>query len=288
MSTEPFEITTYCQPYFDPAGLIVALKDGEPVGYAHAGFGFTEDRTAICTDLGILCVIMVHPDCRRQGIGRELMRRIEGYLRESGAKTLQAGQSRLADPFYYGLYGGSRPSGFLQDDPLADPFFRGVGYRPSETIGVYQRDLTQQRDPVSMRLMNVRRQTDLVIAESPLQPTFWWYTHMGRSDCLRFRLVDRKLGEPVAAVTVIGLDYYLSTWNERAIGLVDVFVRESHRGQGVGQTLLVETLRRVRQDLISRAEMHVSDTNAHLIKAVHGAGFERVDTGTVYQKTELS
>jgi GNAT superfamily N-acetyltransferase len=283
-SIEAFESTNYAQPYFDPAGLIVAESEGELIGFSHAGFGFLPDRSAIDPRVGVVCVVMVRPDHRRRGIGRELVRRAEVYLRDRGTESILGGESRNSDPFYYGLYGGSRPSGFLQSDPLADPFFRSLGYEPVETVGVYQRDLRLQRDPVNMRLMNVRRSTELVVAEGLLQPTFWWYTHMGRGDGLRFRLVDRKLQEPVAAVTVVGLDHYLGVWNERVVGLVDMFVREDRRGQGFGQTLLVETLRRLRQELITRAEIHVSDLNPFLSKAAVAAGFERIETGTVYRK----
>ena len=283
VSTEAFELINYAQPYFDPAGLIVAERDRELVGFVHAGFGFTADRNAIDPQIGVICVVMVRPDHRRQGIGRELVRRAEEYLRSRGARTIQAGESRYVDPFYYGLYGGSRPSGFLDSDPLAAPFFTALGYVPEQTIGVYQRDLTIKRDPTNMRLVGLRRSTELEIAEMPLQPTFWWYCHMGRIDTLRFRLVDKKSRVPLAAVTVMGLDHYLTTWNERAVGLVDIFVTEGHRGQGFGQTLLVETVRRLRQELITRAEIHVPDSHEYLTKAVLGAGFSRLETGTVYR-----
>jgi GNAT superfamily N-acetyltransferase len=96
--------------------------------------------------------------------------------------------------------------------------------------------------------------------------------------------VEKKSQEPVAAVTVIGLDHYVANWNERAIGLVDVFVSEDHRGQGYGQTLLVETVRRLRQELITRADVHVPDSHVHFTKAVKAAGFERIEMGVVYRK----
>lgn len=282
--TEAFEVVNYAQPYFDPAGLIVAEDQRQVIGCVHAGFGFTQDREAVDPSVGVICVVLVHPDYRRRGIGRELIRRAEAYLRERGALTIQAGECRNRDPFYYGLYGGSRPSGFLDSDPLAQPFFTAVGYAARETVGVYQRDLNIKRDPVSVRLQGLRRSTELVICDGPDQPTYWWYTHLGRFESLRFRLVDRKTQQPLAAVSVIGLDQYASVWNERAIGLVDVYVSEEHRGHGYGQTLLIETVRRVRQDLIARVDMHVPDARADLSKAVQGAGFTRIESGTIYER----
>jgi ribosomal protein S18 acetylase RimI-like enzyme len=285
-STDAFEVINYAQPYFDARGLILAESEGELVGLVHAGFAFTEERTALDPARGVICVVLVRPDHRRRGIGRELMRRAEARLAEQGATQITAGESRGADPFYYGLYGGSRPSGFLESDPLAAPFMAALGYQAVESIGVYQRDLTIKRDPVNMHIMAVRRSTELQLAEGPLQPTYWWYTHLGRVESLRFRLANKQTGEPVAAVTVIGLDHYVAKWNERAIGLVDLFVLESHRNQGYGQTLLVEALRQVRQELITRADIHVSDTNPVLAKAVTVAGFQRVDTGHIYRRPQ--
>ncbi|MCA9861226.1 MAG: GNAT family N-acetyltransferase, partial [Thermomicrobiales bacterium] len=252
----------------------------------HAGFGFADDRSQLDRAMGVICSAIVHPDYRRQGVGRELVRRAEQYLRVNGSARIQAGESRNCDPFYYGMYGGSRPSGFLESDALAALFFQGVGYRVKETIGVYQRDLTTKRDPISMRLQGLRRSTELVISDAPEEPTYWWYTHLGRSESLRFRLVNRKTQKPLAAVSVIGLDHYISVWNERAIGLVDIFVSEEHRGHGYCQMLLIESVRRVRQDLISRADLHVPDSRPDLTKAVEGAGFARLETGTVYERAE--
>lgn len=284
-STDLFETINYAQPYFDPSGLIVAERPGELIGFVHAGFGFNAERTAVDSAAGVICAVMVRPDFRRRGIGRELVRQAEEYLRGRAAVKLYAGEARQRDPFYYGLYGGSRPSGFLTGERLAAPFFRALGYEPRETVGVYQRDLTIKRDPTNMRLVSLRRTTELVVSEGPTDPTFWWYTHLGRIESLRFRLVDKKTQATMAAVSVIGLDQYQSVWNERAMGLVDVFVPEDHRGQGYGQALLVETVRRVRQDLITRADFHVPDSLAFLTRAAEAAGFTRIDTGTIYERT---
>src|SRR4051794_15510490 len=41
----PFRVTTlleyftFAKPYFDPAGMILAVEDGKVVGFVHAGFG---------------------------------------------------------------------------------------------------------------------------------------------------------------------------------------------------------------------------------------------------------
>lgn len=292
-STDAFETFNYSQQFFDRDGLILACDGPHIVGFVHAGFGCTPDQSALDHGTGVICAIMVHPRHRRRGLGRELMRRAEAYLRERGARDIEAGPAPNRDPFYFGLYGGSRPSGFLDSDSHAAPFLQAVGYQPAARYGVYQRDLTSSRDPMSLRVVTLRRQTQLAIADRPTRPTWWWYTHFGRwdsagVDSLRFRLVPKNGDDPIASVTVVGLDQYIPVWQQRAIGLVDVFVAEPFRGQGYGQTLLIEVLRRLRQELITVAEIHAPDGNAIASRVALGAGFTRVDTGIVFRRTRES
>jgi ribosomal protein S18 acetylase RimI-like enzyme len=286
-STEPFEISNYAQPYFDPKGLILACDGDRVVGMAHGGFGTKPDQTAVDPATGILCVVMVHPEYRRQGIGRELVRRVEAYLRERGSTTLFAGPSFMNDPFYFGIYGGSRPSGFFESDPLAGHFLSALGYDPIERHGIFIRDMSSGKDPTSAKVVMNRRQTFLEVSEKPQRPTWWWFTRFGRLDCLQYQLKFKKSQETVAVLTAVGLDQYIPVWNQRAIGLVDLVVTPEYRGQGFGMTTLIEVIRQLRQDLAGCAEIHSPETNESAMRAVVGAGFERVDTGIVYRRREI-
>jgi ribosomal protein S18 acetylase RimI-like enzyme len=282
-STEPFEISNYAQPYFDAKGVFLAFDEGRLIGLSHAGFGTTGDQKGTDYSVGVVCAVVVHADYRRRGIGRELLRQAESYLRERGAKQIFAGPSRYRDPFYFGLYGGSRPSGFLLTDPLAAPFFLNSGYGEHERHVIYQRDMTTGRDPSNVRVINIKRQTFIEVSEKPQRPTWWWLTRFGRLDTLRFRLKFKKTQEQVAGITAIGLDQYIPVWKERTIGLVDLEVPEQFRGQGYGQTLLIELLKQLRQELVTLAEIHCPQSNAAAMRAIAGAGFFQVDTGIVYR-----
>lgn len=283
-STEPFEISNYAQPYFDPAGMVLAFDSGKLIGFAHGGFGTLPDQSGTDYSEGIVCAVVVHPEHRRQGIGRELVGRVESYLRSGGAAEIYAGPSRLRDPFYFGLYGGSRPSGFQLTDPLAAPFFLSLGYAESERFAMFQRDMTTGRDPTNVRVINIKRQTFLEVSEKPQRPTWWWFTRFGRLDTLRFRLKLKKTQEQVAGITVIGLDQYIPVWNERSIGMVDLEVPEKYRGQGYGLTLLIEALKQLREELVTRADIHCPEANPAAMRAIQGAGFDRADTGVAYRR----
>ena len=48
----------FAKPYFDPAGLIVAEKDGQLLGFAHAGFGPNQRETVISKSTGVTMIGM--------------------------------------------------------------------------------------------------------------------------------------------------------------------------------------------------------------------------------------
>lgn len=285
-SIHAFEIAVYGLPYFDPYGLIIAedSETGNVIGFVHAGFGFSEDLNSLDFSQGVICWLVVRADYHGQGIGRELIQRAENYLLEKGATRIQAGQSRYKDPFYFGLYGGARCSGFLKSDANAEAFLTSVGYQPIEECDVFQRDLKSTRDPMNIKLMGIRRKTELVVAEQPEEATMWWLTHFGNIESMYFSLVEKSSGNRIASLSVVGLDHFISRWGERVIGLVDVQVIPSHRGMGYGTTLVVESLRRLKSEFITRAEVHVSKQHAGALKAIGTAAFQQIDTAVVYEK----
>ncbi|MBW3542866.1 MAG: GNAT family N-acetyltransferase [Planctomycetes bacterium] len=279
---DAFETLNYAQPYFDPAGLIVACDDAEVVGMVHAGSAVNEEQSGLDRSCGVICAVLVHPRHRLQGIGRELVRRAAAYLEDAGARQVYAGPAGPRSPFYFGLYGGSQPAGFLESDPAAAGFFRALDYVPIERHAVLQRSISEPRDPVSPRLVELRRRTQLAIAHQRQRVSWWWITRYGRLDSVRFQLITKSQSEPLAGVTVLGLDLYLPKWQERAIGLSDLYVSKENRRQGYGQALVIEVCRRMREELVTRVESHAPEANAAMLGLLRSAGFERVDTGIVY------
>jgi GNAT superfamily N-acetyltransferase len=278
------ETVVFAQPYFDPNGLIVAVDDGTPVGFVHAGFGPAASGAMLDKRTGVICVVMVAPSYRHRGIGRELMARAEAYVRALGAETIFAGGAAPNDPFYFGLYGGSQPAGFLDSDPLAAPFLAATGYQPVTRHIVLQRSLVEKSDPIGLRLMGVRRATKLGTAPCESRP-WWWQTRPGRLDSIDFALLPKSGGEPVASVTVLGLDFYIPRWQQRAIGFIDLQVPEPLRKKGYGQALLVEVCKRIRDEMITLAEAHVVEGDIAAATVFESAGFHPVDAGVVYRRT---
>ena len=284
ISCDVFEMLNYSQPYFEHQSIIVAEEADNIVGYVHTGLAPNEERNGLDATHGIISALMVHPVHRRQKLGTELMRRAEGQLIEHGAKKITAGPAENQAPYYVGIYGGARPSGFLKSDPLAEPFLMSQGYHAAEEYGIYQRDLMNRKDPISFRLVTLRRKMELRIVNHPKDARWWWFTRFGRLDSIRFQLWQKGGDSHVAGVTVIGMDTFLPSWNERCIALCDLIVQEDCRSKGYGQLLITEVMRRLREELIQRVEIHVNLTNKKAVSLIDICGFERVDTGVVYRK----
>ena len=282
------EYFVFSQPHFDREGFITASDGDQLVGFIHAGFGPDSRPGCLSVDVGAVCLIIVHPEYRRSGIGRELVRHAEEFLRARGATEVVLGSASPIDPFYVGLYGGVRPAGLLESDAGAGEFCEALGYQPAERHLILQRDLRDKRDPVSPRLQTNRRQLRMDVTDDPIERTWWWSTRFGRLDNLTFRMHAKTGNEVVAAANVAGLDQFLTRWNERVVGITDVFVPETHRRRGYAQSLLVEICRRLRRELFTRVEMHAPESDSAAVGLVESAGFECVDRGTVYRRATVN
>lgn len=288
-----FDMVNYAQTYFDRNGLILAVDDGTPVGFVHAGFGCSADGSSLDGSTGVICAVVVHPAHRRQGIGRELVSRAETYLKGKGATKILAGPSRKTDPFYFGLYGGARPAGFLQSDESAAPFFTSLGYEASGRYAITSRQMSD-RDPVHFRTTMIRRKWELMLVDRPDPCSWWWMCRYGRLDAVYCVLVP-KIGRgasggaqtPVAGVTIVGLDAYANSWNEQAIGLVDLWVDEKYRRQGFGQALLLEVVKRLRKETVTRLTANVEDDDIAAKKVFESVGFSKIDEGVVYKSSSF-
>jgi GNAT superfamily N-acetyltransferase len=286
ISCDEFDSLIIAQPYFDPAGVILATTDeGAAIGFAHAGFIADETKSRLSKKTGVICAVIVDPAHRRQGIGRERVHRAEEYLLQSGAETILAGGADPRDPFYCGLYGGSESAGFLESDVAAGPFFRALGYVPIERHLIFQRTLGPGGPEVMcVRMLNAKRQSKLVAASAYEPKDWWWSTRHGRLDSMHLGLLPKSGGALMAKVCVVGMDLYMNGWKLRAIGISDLQVTEQQRRKGYGQLLLDEVCRRVREDMIQLAEAHTRETDLGGIAVLKSAGFHQVDAGVVYKK----
>jgi ribosomal protein S18 acetylase RimI-like enzyme len=268
------------KPYFDPAGLILAHDEGRVLGFALAGFAPNAEQTALDLKRGILCVLGVVPEARKQGIGTELLHRAEAYLRGRGAEEILAGPLGWLSPFTFGLYGGGQSPGFLESDALARPFLEKHGYKVQQTSLVYQRSLSVPLNVADPRFTGFRQECE--IHAGPMHGSWWQECVFGPLEVQEFRLVE-KHGTVLARCSMWEMEPYAQRWNEQPVGMVQFEVAPEHRRHGAARFFLVQLMRHLRDQFFTVIETQLGPDNAAGLALLNSLGFEHIDTGHLYR-----
>lgn len=284
MSADLLEHEVLSKPYFDQQGLIVALDHDEPVGFAHAAFGPNRGESGLSTEQGVTCLVMVRANYQRQGIGAELLRRSEEYLRSRGARELYAGGTEVLNAFYLGLYGGSELPGVLDSAPRAKRLFAAQGYVAADRMLVLHRELAGFRAQVDRQQIQLRRKTSVRITPDPTARTWWEACTLGGLERTRYELLSRDGGQTLASATFWTMQPIAASWGVRAAGVLDVTVDPNQTRTGLATCLLGEGFRALQQQAISLVEVQVSERNIPAVSLWHKLGFNAVDQGTIFRK----
>jgi GNAT superfamily N-acetyltransferase len=281
-----FERWVFSKPYFDPDGLILAVDDtdGRVAGFGLTGFAPNEELSALSYDEGVICAVLVRPNDRRKGIGRDLVGKCEEYAAARGAKTFRAGAVWPQCPFGFGLYGGTGSPGFLASDTTADPFIRSLGYAPAGTTLVFQKKLDQPLTIADARFGMLRRRYDTQVLRAAAVPTWWHDCVWGTLEPVEFRMIDKLTNIPAARVLVWELDGYGWRWGFPAAGVLDIQVRPDLRRQGLAKLLLSQVMRFVQDQFFGIVEIQAPGDRTEAIALCQSVGLEQVDAGTTYLK----
>jgi ribosomal protein S18 acetylase RimI-like enzyme len=277
------EYFTFAKPYFDPQGLIVAAAGERPLGFVLAGFGPTADGAALDRRAGVICLLGVAPAYRRQGVGTELLRRSEEYLRRGGAADLHAGPMPPLNPFGFGIYGGSDSAGALESDALARPFLERRGYRVHETAVVLQRSLDAPVNVADARFADYRQRFD--IYAGPLRTKSWWRESvLGPVELHEYRLQDKSTGAAAARLTLWEMETFGPRWNEHAVGMSEFEVVPELRRQGVGKFFMAQVLRHLNEQFFTLLEVQTRATDEAGLNLLRLFGFREVDRGHSFKR----
>ena len=113
ISASSLEQHILSKPYFDRRGLILAIDGNLPLGFVHVGFGANEQKNDVCRETAVVSMLMVSKagitsGGARDNVAFELLQKAEAYAREHGSNKILGGGTYPGNPFYLGLYGGSR------------------------------------------------------------------------------------------------------------------------------------------------------------------------------------
>jgi len=285
VSNDLFEQLVFAKLYFDPAGLILAYEDGQPVGFAHAGFGPTEAQDDVSHQWGVTSLILVHPEYERSEVPDGLLQQCEAYLQKMGAKVLYGGGVQPLNPFYLGLYGGAELPGVLDSDQVGQRTFVAGGYREIDRTVIFHRSLSDFQAVIDRQQMQIRRRMVVEVTTDPPTRTWWEACTLGSFELTRFVVVPRGGETPVASATFramepIGAGHHLGY----STGLIDLQVEPSYRRHGLAVYLLSEVFRQFQRQGIETVEVQTMEHNAAALGVYEKLGFRRAGGGAVYRK----
>jgi GNAT superfamily N-acetyltransferase len=283
MTSAWLETGVFSKPYFDRAGLQVAIDGERVVGFAHAAFGPNADQTTIDTSVGTTMLVVTVPHDRQEEIADGLLARSEDYLRRHGARTIMGGGAPRLGGFYLGLYGGSDLPGILDSSPGMQAVFRRAGYREAERIKVLRRPLAGFRPPVSRQQLALRRATTLRVIDEPARRS-WWEAATTTGIALRRYELRDDTEVLLGSGTFWDVQPLATAWGVHATGLMRVDVDDRRRRQGYARYLLAEALHDLAQEGVALAETQVSETHEAAIALFAALGFETTAHGTVFRR----
>jgi ribosomal protein S18 acetylase RimI-like enzyme len=277
------EYCLFAKPYFDPAGLIVALEGEERVGFILTGFGPTADGSGLDKSTGVICALGVLPDHRRHGVATELLRLAEEYLRAGGATRLFAGPLTPRNPFTFALYGGSNSAGFLDSDPDARPFFEKRGYQLSDTMTILRRSLEEPLALADVRFSGFRQKYEIHARSLPAKQ---WYREgvFGPIEVVEYRLMDRQTHAEVGRAQLWEMETFRPRWTDHAVAINDLEVADDQRRRGLGKFLLAQIIRHLQEQFFTLVEMHVAENNVAGLELAGLLSFRPIDAGRCFAK----
>ena len=273
------------QPYFDVAGLIVAERDGRPVGFAHAGFGpeMPVGRPLdLAFELGTIAMLVVEQGPEDVELEAGLISAAECYLRSRGATVLYAGGQWPLNPIYWGLYGGSEFAGILS---AHGPFHRAVsraGYQPVSTSILLEADLSapEGREP---RAPLIRRVARVEVVEDILPRDWWEALANGEARPTRFQLLAKADDSLLAQTTTWDMPWFGRGDRVARLAMVNLEVPPDQRRKGHGRHLVGEILRQARAALLNAVVIQTSSTNLPALALYESLGFKHMETATLYR-----
>jgi ribosomal protein S18 acetylase RimI-like enzyme len=280
------EQQVFAKPYFDPEGLILAEDGDAAVGFVHAGFGPAASQCEVNRADGVVSVLGVAPTHRRRGIGKELLRHSEEYLRGRGATSVQAGPSWPRNPFYLGLYGGCELPGWLASDADAEPFITKMGYVCRDRVTVLHRDLTKPLRAADGRFPAHRRRFEIQLADPKGLGSWWQECVFGLVEPQVFVLDEKGTGKPAASALVWEMEPFSERWHRAAMGILQFQVQSEFRRAGVGKFLMTQILRALQDQYFEVAEIQVRQPNEPALRFAQALEFAAVDEGRTYRRPD--
>ena len=277
------EELVFAKPYFDRHGFIVAVDESRPVGFVHAALGASDDESALSSDQGAICQLMVAPHARKGEIEAELLSAGENYLRNKGVRQIFGGCRYPANGFYLGLYGGSDLPGVLASDVAFGNLLRSYDYRDCGRRLLLSRTLDRFKPPVSGKLIQLRLMHR--VSSVHVLPDTWWNACVWvHADWTRFELRRKLADDVLVSATFWDVMPLAREWGVHVAGLVQIDDTEEAREAGLTMLLLSESLAQIQKQGVTLIDAQAQAGDASLVSLLMELGLAEYDSGIGFVK----
>lgn len=284
MSSALLDQYIFSKPYFDPAGLTVALHEGNRIGFAHAGFGPNEDGTALSFDMGTTYQLLLANGINEPGVADQLLARSESYLRQRGATVIYGGGIRPLNGFYLGLYGGSELPGVIDTDVVFADACRRHGYHSIDRVTILRRNISDFRPPVTRDQRALRRSVASGESYCPPAANWWEACTTGSFERLDFYVQTTDNMQLLGKVSFWDVEPLSTGWGVPTAGMFDLEISAESRRRGLATFLLSEAFNRLKNRGIVMVEAQTMQHNAPALALYAKLGFETIGYGEVFRK----
>ncbi|MFI4873908.1 MAG: hypothetical protein ACIALR_01125 [Blastopirellula sp. JB062] len=285
MTVGSMETYVFAKPYFQPESCLVAVEEGEIVGFAHVVLEEDYERVAASNEsAAYLSLALVVGNADYRLVLDALLDQAEMLAREAGASQLITGGAPPLGPFYFGLAGGSHNLGVPS---TFDAYREHLERREYQTVGeslALRANIHGFRPSVNREMMRIRR-TFSVEANFNPPPLDWLnaciYMHFERS---QFELIPKLNSTVAATVTFIDLPHYSQLWGVHAAALTDIDALQDD-DSSKSSYLLGEALRQLAETGVGRVETQIDKTDIAAYAMLRTLGFDEVYQSIRWAKT---
>ena len=272
--------TVLAKPYFEQAGLLMAVDDSLPVGFVHAGFAPNRELSDLDHSIGIISQLKVVDVESRDTVASELLERACDYVRNKGAQQIYFGSQYPYSPFYLGLYGGAQLGGVLDEDEHVVRALQTAGFEAKEKIVTYSRTLAGFRTAVNRQQMSIRRQFKINAIADPLETSWWESCTFGLAERDCFHALPKNSNDIVGTAKFWDIQPLANKWGVASRGLHEFEIAPEHFGTGLDLFLLGESLRHLMQSRIGLVEILCRESDHALQACLNTLGFTAGVTST--------
>jgi ribosomal protein S18 acetylase RimI-like enzyme len=186
------------------------------------------------------------------------------------------------NPFYWGIYGGSEFSGFLESQPATLQAFQRNGFKESASSVLFEFDLAKS-EPRHLKNIMLKRESRVHILEDENPEENWSALAVEAFHPLVVQILDKAEKAVIARSCLWPMSVYGRREGVSRIGLIDVIVDDDHRRKGYGRLLITESIKCASGLSYDILCVQTDSTNLAAIKLYEQSGFERTETARLFR-----